>query len=191
MKYRKKHGDSFSPEYNAEDLEEFYEFSLEREERPMFEERPPSTEERPVREVIIRKEGRPQLEEQPIRPLKLMGGEVLGSIFDRVEFLRKRIEEIKDAMKTREAMHREMVDEINTDIREKEEFANKASDVMEKRNFKLDISVLRKEKRHENVQYWHDITELRSELRELLEKYETESKIVSIFRQPGEAEKHD
>jgi len=182
-KYKRHGGITPSEDYRARDIEELYELHADREERAIVQEKPLPGE-RVVREVIVRREAPAHLQEEPIKPLKLMGGEVLGSIFDRVEFLRKRIEEINEALSVRDQMHREMVVDIDKDIKEKEEFANRAVEITEKRNLKLDVSVLRKEKRSENVQFWRDITELRTELRQLLEKYETESKIVNIFRQP-------
>jgi hypothetical protein len=44
------------------------------------------------------------------------------------------------------------------------------------------------EKRRENVQFWRDMVQLTTELRELLEEYQMESKIADLFREltPGE-----
>jgi len=53
--------------------------------------------------------------------------------------------------------------------------------VEEKRNFKLDISILRRDKRFELLQFWRDVMELRTELRELMEQIETERNIVGLF----------
>ena len=49
----------------------------------------------------------------------------------------------------------------------------------------MDISILRKEKRAESINFWRDVTELRSELRELLEQYETEKRIKDMFHSLG------
>lgn len=167
--------------YKQPEIEELYELHLPRDERlPVREEKP--REERVVREVQVKRQGMPRMEDQAVQPLKLLGPEVIGSLFERVQFLKTRIREITEALKLRESIHSQMVEEIDVDIKEKEAFATRVADIDEKRNFKLDVSILRKEKRLENVQYWRDVTELRSELREFLEKYETEGKIVAIFK---------
>ncbi len=163
-------------------LEDVYESDIRSQERPMFEEKP-EPEERVVREVQVRREAMPRMEESVVRPLKLIGTEVIGSLFDRVEFLKTRIDEISSMLKLRETIHNEMVAEIDVDIRDKEGMSSRVADIDEKRNIKLDISILRKEKRLERVQYWRDVTELSAELRELVEKYETEKKIVDIFKE--------
>jgi len=46
----------------------------------------------------------------------------------------------------------------------------------------LDISLLQREKRKENVQFWRDVLELTTELREIIEQHEMESKIAEIFK---------
>ena len=167
--------------YKTEELEDLYEFRVgESNERAIFEEKP-LPEERIVREVRIKRQAMPKLEEAKIQPLRLIGTEVIGSLFDRVNFLKQRIDEISESLKLREVIHKRMLAEIVEDIKEKESFALRVTDIDEKRNFKLDVSILRKEMRHENVQYWRDVVELRSELREFLEKYESEKKIVGIF----------
>lgn len=173
-------------EYKDEPIEDLYEMEPRRDERPMFEERP-EPEERIVREVAVQRQAMPRMEEARIQPLKLLGNEVVGSLFDRIEFLRKRINEIQETLKLRGQIHKDMLEEIAVDIGEKEQMASRVADHMEKRNIKLDISILRKEKRLEEVQYWRDVVELRTELRELMEKFETETKIVDIFKQlkPG------
>ena len=75
-----------------------------------------------------------------------------------------------------------MVKEIEKDISEKEMLCSGISDMDEKRNFKLDISILRREKRTEIAQFWKDNFELNQELMKLLEELEIESKIVSLFK---------
>lgn len=166
----------------AED--EKYELEPLSTERAIFEEKP-LPEERTIIEKKVTRRALPRMEETTIQPLKLMGEEVIGNLFDRVEFLKKRIEEVSDSIQTRDDIHKEMVEEINIDIAEKQADANRVADMDERRNFKLDISILRKEKRNENVQYWRDLVELKTELRELMEKFETENKIVDIFRGIG------
>ena len=122
------------------------------------------------------------MEENRLESLKRMTPLVIGDLFDRVKFLEQRIDELKSLMGTRETIHNEMVNDIDDDIIEKRQMVGVVSDLHERRNLKLDISILRKEKRHENVQFWKDLLELTTELRTLTEQYETESKIVSIFK---------
>lgn len=168
-------------EYRQEEIEDLYQMKPSSE-RPIIREKP-LPEERIVSEVRVKTRATPHLEEQVIRPLKLLGGDVIGSLFERVTFIKKRIDEITETLSLREKIHQDMTAEIDLDIREKENFSMRAIDIDEKRNFKLDISILRKEKRLETVQYWRDVVELRSELRSLLEKYETETKILAIFKE--------
>jgi len=62
------------------------------------------------------------------------------------------------------------------------------SNIDDIRDFKLDISSLRMEKRRENVLFWRDIFDLGTQLRELMEQYQMEVKIANLFRElkPGE-----
>jgi hypothetical protein len=121
-------------------------------------------------------------EELQVETLKRETPKIVGSIFDRVNFLKERIDETQKAMELRKSIHEEMVSEMKADIKEKEEIESRMTDMTDKRNFRLDISSLRKEMRMETVRFWKDILELRTELRELLEQHETESKIVNLFR---------
>ncbi|MCH7761357.1 hypothetical protein IIA15_08195 [candidate division TA06 bacterium] len=167
-------------QYREQDFEELYELRKESTERAIVEQEP-LPEERVETVIRSRRIAMPGMEPQAILPLKLMGSEVVGSLFDRVEFLRQRIEEITETLELREHIHNEMVVEIEVDIKEKNAMAERVADINEKRNLKLDVSSLRREKRMENVQWWRDVVELRSEMREHTEKYETEKKIVAIF----------
>jgi Rad3-related DNA helicase len=128
----------------------------------------------------------PVLAEEDIEFLKRDTPRVAGSIFDRVGFLRQRIAEIEDAIALRKQIHEDIASDIKEDMREKENIESSLSDMTEKRNFRMDISLLRKEMRAENVRFWKDILELSTELRELLEQYQTESKIAGMFRGVGE-----
>jgi len=126
------------------------------------------------------------LKEEP-EPLKTIGPRVIGNLFDRVEFLRQRIIETKAALETRKKLHEELMNEIDVDIRDKQSTLAGLNNVDDVRDFKLDISTLRMEKRKESVQSWRDIFQLSTELRELMEQYETELKIANLFKdlQPG------
>ncbi len=133
--------------------------------------------------IVPRIQAMPFIEEDEIEPIRRSAPKIIGSLFDRIDFLKERIHEIKEIMKMREKLHREIISEIETDIKEKMEMESHIADFDERRNIMLDISVLRKEKRKENMQFWRDMTELRSELKQLLEEYRVESKISEIFKE--------
>ncbi len=126
--------------------------------------------------------------EKGLEPLRRVSPKVIGNLFDRVEFLKQRMIEIKNALDNRKTLHNDLIKEINEDIEDKQKILTKLADIDDIRDFKLDISTLRMEKRRENVQYWRDIFELSTELRELMEEYQMESKIASLFKElkPGE-----
>jgi hypothetical protein len=82
----------------------------------------------------------------------------------------------------RKAIHEEMATDIAEDISTTEGMAGHAMDMDERRNLKLDASILRKELRSENIQFWRDIVELRAELREMAEKFQMETEISQLFK---------
>lgn len=135
---------------------------------------------------VIKKRTIPRMEEVKIKPLNRDTPKVFGNLFDRVEFLEARMKETQNTISERKVLNNGFMEEINADIAEKEDMANHITDLDEKRNFKLDISILRKERRNENVQFWRDILELKTELRELIEKLQTEEKIVDVFKSMGD-----
>jgi hypothetical protein len=131
--------------------------------------------------IVTDHQAMPRMPEDEIKPLKLVTTEVIGNIFDRVRFLDQRICEINRNLDLRTGIHNSIVKEIDKDIDDKSNMIIALSDVNERRNLKLDISILRKEKRHEDVQFWKDMMELNTELKQLTEDYETEKKIAAIF----------
>jgi len=170
--------------YKDKDLEDLYKTDIEEAEpsetRIIRDEEP--EEERREKIVSVRKrESWPRMEDDEIESLKRMSPEIIGSLFDRVKFLNERIDEIKEMMRSREEIHASMVKDIDADILEKEQIAGRLTELEDRRNIKLDISVLRKEKRSEIRQYWRDLMELRTELQELMEQHRNEAKIASIF----------
>ena len=134
------------------------------------------------KERVLSRIAAPGPEDIPIEELKRETPKIVGSIFDRVKFLSERIDETQKAMELRKGIHDQMVSDIKADIKEKEDIEARLTDITDKRNFRLDISSLRKEMRAETVRFWKDILELRTELRELLEQHQTESKIVNMFK---------
>jgi len=122
-----------------------------------------------------------RVEDDKIKPLRLMSEEVIGGIFNRVNFLKKRIDELNINTGLRNQVHEQILLEIEKDIEDRMSFLQAISDINERRNLKLDISVLRKERRNESVQFWRDLVELSTELRKLEEEYEIETKIAAIF----------
>lgn len=123
----------------------------------------------------------PRVDNDTIKSLKLVSTEVIGGIFDRVIFLGKRIEELRENVALRKQIHEQIGKEIEKDIDDRMQFLQALSDPNERRNLKLDISVLRKERRNEDVQYWRDLVELNTELRKMEEEFEIETKIAGIF----------
>jgi len=176
------------PHYiNEDEFEDLYKLKeMEKErlkDRSTFESFEDEIDEKKAIERRIRsKVAMPRMEEDRITPLKRITPQIVGNLFDRVRFLEDRINEIGEIIKIREGLHNDMIKEIDIDIKEKEEMASRVADIDEKRNFQLDMSVLRKEKRHESVQFWKDISELKSELRELTEKHQSETKITGLFK---------
>ncbi len=124
----------------------------------------------------------PALLEDDVEPLDRETPKIVGSLFDRMAFLKERIDEINKMMELRKGIHGEMTSEIEADVKEKEQIEKRMTDMTDKRNFKMDISALRKEGRTETVRFWKDMLELKTELQELLEQYKTEAKIVDIFK---------
>ena len=124
----------------------------------------------------------PPLMDEDAEPLKRETPKIVGSLFDRIAFLKERIDETNKMMELRKGIHGEMAEEIAKDVKEKEEIEKRMTDMTDKRNFKMDISALRKEGRAETVRFWKDMLELKTELQELLEQYKTETKIVDIFK---------
>jgi hypothetical protein len=123
--------------------------------------------------------------DENIEPLRLKVEMVTGSLFDRERFLSERIAEMKNNLELRKAIHREMVAEIEEEIRDKRDMISMTLENEDKRNLKMDISLLRKEKRNENVRFWKDVVELSLELRKSMEEHETEKKIMALFEGLG------
>ena len=105
--------------YKAKDNRDEYEMEKERQSRlspsrPFFEE-----EDKPIREVVkevkvSRREAAPHFMDDGLEPLKRRSTEVVGSLFDRVQFLGERIEEVKSSIQLREKLHNEMIEEIKS-----------------------------------------------------------------------------
>ena len=127
--------------------------------------------------------GRLVLEKEELEPLRKVSPKVIGGLFDRVDFLKTRIAEIQSALDTRKRLHDELIKEIDVDIGDKQMLLSGLSNMDDIRDFKMDISTLRMEKRRENVQFWRDLVQLTTELRELMEEFQTESKIANLFQE--------
>jgi len=135
-----------------------------------------------VKEVKVpQKQAIPRAEED-IESIKRVTPELIGGLFERVQFLEERIAETKKSIKERKDIHEMMIKDINEDIAEKKSFESKLTDIEDKRNFKLDITLLRRDKRNELVRFWKDMFELRAELKELTERHEVESRVMKIFQ---------
>ncbi len=175
------------PEYISSDEEDLSKYIPETEEdRPIikFEK---VIEEEPAEFITqVKRVTHPRLKEwKGPKSLNRNTPEIFGTLFDRLRFLETRADELQDMIKERTRLHMDVIEEINKDIEDKEKTVSWLSDVEEKRNFKLDISILRRDKRFELLQFWRDIMELKTELRELMEHIETERNIVNIFKEVG------
>ena len=145
-------------------------------------------EEKRPREISVeRRTIHKMLSEEQLEPLRTIGPKVIGNLFDRVEFLKQRITETQSAIETRKKLHNDIIQEVDVDISDKQKVLEKLSDVDDIRDFKLDISSLRMEKRRENVLFWRDIFDLSTQLRESIEEYQMENKIANLFEElkPG------
>jgi hypothetical protein len=169
------------PKYTSDEEEE----DVYRSERPEIGLREPhvvTEKEFLVKEVKVpAKQAIPRPEEE-IESIKRVTPELVGGLFERVRFLEERIAEDKAAMEERKGLHEAMIKDIEDDIAEKKAIEARLTDMDEKRNFKLDISLLRRDKRNELVRFWKDMFELRAELKELTERYEVESRVMNIFK---------
>lgn len=116
-----------------------------------------------------------------MKPLKTIGSDVVGSLFDRTRFLSERIEETKVFIEERKLMHEKFDNDIDTDIVEMEKILPSISDREELREFKINLNLLKMEKRKEDDLFWRDVMALRNQLRELKEQFEMESKISKLF----------
>lgn len=116
-----------------------------------------------------------------IRPLKTIGSEVVGGLFDRVKFLKERIKETEATAVDRKSMNDKFNEEIDVDIAEMQKIIPTISDIEQAREFKINLNLLKMEKRRENNLFWKDMVTLKAQLRELNEKLEVESKIASLF----------
>lgn len=142
------------------------------------------------REVIIEKKPADVKEQRrwvkaelvsPIEPLKFVSEQVVGDLFDRVEFLKHRIEELNAALSDRILLNKKFIEDVNSDIDEKQRMLQATSDREEIRELKLDITLLKMEKRREMNSFWKDTLELRKEIQRLSEEFRIESKIANLF----------
>ena len=127
--------------------------------------------------TIVEHSAMPRMSDDVIEKLNFVSSDVIGNIFDRVRFLEERIAEINGNIDVRKQLHEGILKDIEKDIDDKNAMCSVMSDPNERRNLKLDVSVLRKEKRHEDVQFWKDLVELTTEMKKLVEQHETEKKI--------------
>jgi hypothetical protein len=168
------------PKYTTpEDEDEVY-----RTERPdigIKEEQVRTEKEFLVKEVKVPSKQVAPRPEDEIEGIKRVTPELIGGLFERVQFLEERIADDKEAMEDRKNLHKEMIKDIESDISEKKSMESQVSDIDEKRNIKADISMLRRDKRNELVRFWKDMLELRTELKELTERHQVESRVMKIF----------
>lgn len=110
-----------------------------------------------------------------------IGSKIIGNIFDRVRFLKERIKELHEAIEERKLINKRFNEEVEREIAELERILPTISNKDELREFKLNLMMLRMEKRKENTNFWKDLVSLKKQLREIIEEYEIESKISRIL----------
>jgi hypothetical protein len=174
-------GKDRNPHYiEKKEFEDIYKIE-DRIERPIFEEEKPIEEKKERIVKQVQRRALPRMDEKKVEPLNRKPSEVIGTLFDKVKFLKDRVAELEAMINDRVEIHNAMLKDIDDDIRITNEMAGHAMDMDERRNLKLDVSIMRKEKRNEQVQFWRDIVELRAELREMVEKFQMESEISKLF----------
>jgi len=130
---------------------------------------------------IMQREAVPREDISEITRLRCEGPQIIGNLFDRVEFLEERIKELTDATELRKSINEEILKDIDEDVRDKETFITQCVDFDDIRSIKLHISMLKQQKRKELLQFFHDTVELSTELRALKEEHRSEKKITSLF----------
>ena len=130
---------------------------------------------------ILQKDTIPQEDIDELKSLRCTGSLIIGNLFDRVKFLENRISELTQAIELRKQIHEEMIADIDADIRDKEMLSIRCADFDDLRSVKLQISMLKQQKRREMLQHFHDTVDLGTELRALKEEFHSEQKIASIF----------
>lgn len=149
------------------------------ERQELYEER-----ERIVREVVTKQEKRWQkIKQERLRSLRLLGGELIGNIFERVRFLETRISDLQLAAQARQTINKNSIDEITQDIDEKESQIKTLNDPERIRDLQLDLTNLKMERRRENLLFWKDRLEVQRELHQLKEQLAIESKVAELFEE--------
>lgn len=155
--------------------------------RPLQEQEEEEEREIPDTITITQRETVPREDITEINLLKCKGPEIIGNLFDKVQFLEDRINELTSATELRKKINVEIIKDIEEDIRDKETFATQCTDFDDLRSIKLHISMLKQQKRKELIQHFHDTVELSTELQALKEEHQTEKKITSLFEDIGAA----
>ncbi len=155
--------------------------------RPLQEQEEDEEREIPDTITITQRETVPREDITEINLLKCKGPEIIGNLFDKVQFLEDRINELTSATELRKKINAEIIKDIEEDIRDKETFATQCTDFDDLRSIKLHISMLKQQKRKELIQHFHDTVELSTELQALKEEHQTEKKITSLFEDIGAA----
>lgn len=174
-------------EYEAAEISEKYRDSAKDDLLYRMANRPLKADEEEEEEIapdtikILQKDTIPQEDIDEIKTLRCTGSLIIGNLFDRVKFLENRITELTQAIELRKQIHEEMIADIDADIRDKETLSVRCADFDDLRSVKLQISMLKQQKRRELLQHFHDTFELGAELRALREEFHSEQKIASIF----------
>jgi len=134
-----------------------------------------------LQKEIIKKPSLRISKKSKFQELRLIADEVIGNLFNRAEFLKIRINELESAFVERQEINQSQMAEITQDVEEKRKKLLSLSNIDDIREFELDITNLKMERRKEALNYWKDKLELKRELQELKEEFQNKSKIIEIF----------
>jgi hypothetical protein len=136
-----------------------------------------------VEKEIVEKQAKrwQKIKEERLRSLRLLGGELIGNIFERVKFLEDRINDTQSALKSRLRINKQSINEISEDIDQKLSELNTINDPEMMRDLRLDLTNLKMERRRETLLFWKDTLELQRELQQLKEQLAIESKVAELF----------
>lgn len=123
--------------------------------------------------------------------------EIESYFADRVDIVRRRLDQTRNELQTRLTLHTAFTEEIDAQIGycqvSLEKFAgwgvgyNTGVD-MKRSNLERQLQQLRSERRRTEVQAWDDVVRLRKELREALQEYRGAQRVSGAIRRSPESQ---
>ena len=98
-----------------------------------------------LKREIIKKPSLRIAKKSSFQELRLIADEVIGNLFNRVEFLKTRINELESALVERQEIDQSQITEIASDVEEKKKKLLTLSNIDDIREFELDITNLKME----------------------------------------------